>query len=111
MSSAPGPASSQGSHDPFRPAAGEPTAKVASDGAAMQHERASDRPSADHATSTEHDAVKDTLQTFSEDKSGVVATVPPPDSGEQTTLQKRVKTFLVGKPRDLADSSVFQYVS
>jgi hypothetical protein len=32
-------------------------------------------------------------------------------SEDQETLQEKVKTILIGKPRDLADRSVYQHIS
>jgi amino acid transporter len=43
------------------------------------------------------------------DENSVVTTLGP--SGNQESLAKRVKTVLVGKPRDLRDESVFHHVS
>lgn len=44
------------------------------------------------------------------DESGVLQEIGEP-AGSETTLPKRVKTLLVGKPRDLKDESVFHSVS
>src|SRR5438093_1233838 len=41
---------------------------------------------------------------------GIVEVGPPPDENEPS-LPTRIKTFLIGKPRDLGDESIHQHIT
>jgi amino acid transporter len=117
MSSDQEPASSHGSNEPSqpRPAGESSAAESAGSGSSAHPVPSTEDASPSHAAAEipfdNIEAPPEALATYLEGQCGVVSSVPAPDSTEEATLPKRVKTFLVGKPRDLADSSVFQHVS
>ncbi|MBI2826856.1 MAG: APC family permease [Planctomycetia bacterium] len=49
--------------------------------------------------------------TSAEDEGAIVTTIGAPNESAERRLPERVKTLLVGKPRDLEDTSIFHHVS
>lgn len=82
------------------------------------HQQPAVAPSAADDTVDQSESAADEAAAFTEDEVGakdgeeanVVTTLGGP-AGDQPSLAKRVKTVLVGKPRNLRDESVFHHVS